>query len=122
MSLPHALSHSPDPNANPGTLGLNLCEPFRRHSLPVILNLCINLVGSRTIRMAAVLLPEWRWMFVRHSCTRRNIASSISGASLPKSSGIFSSILSPLRFSRPCRYIPSADESPISSSMGGCRR
>src|SRR5580692_4325669 len=44
-SLPHALSHSPNPYADPGTVRLNLCESFRRHSLPVILNLCINLVG-----------------------------------------------------------------------------
>ena len=45
MGLPHALSHSPNPDAHPATLGLNLRESFWRHSLPMILNLCINLVG-----------------------------------------------------------------------------
>jgi len=45
MGLPHALSHSPDPDSHSGALGLNFCEPFRRHPLPLILNLGINLVG-----------------------------------------------------------------------------
>jgi hypothetical protein len=45
MSLPHALSHAPEPDAHPGSLGLNLCEAFRRHSLPAVLNLGINFVG-----------------------------------------------------------------------------
>ena len=34
MGLPHAFSHSPDPDAHSGALGLNFCESFRRHSFP----------------------------------------------------------------------------------------
>ena len=43
MRLAHALSHSPNPDADP--LGLNLCQSFLRHSFTVILNLHVNLVG-----------------------------------------------------------------------------
>jgi hypothetical protein len=45
MSPPHPLAHSPDPDAHSGSMGLNLCESFRRHSLSVILNFGINVVG-----------------------------------------------------------------------------
>ena len=46
MRLAHALSHSPNPDADP--LGLNLCQSFLRHSLTVILNLRINPVRFST--------------------------------------------------------------------------
>ena len=45
MRLAHALSHSPNPDPNSNPLGFNLCEPFRRHSLTVILNFCIDPAG-----------------------------------------------------------------------------
>jgi len=43
MRLAHALSHSPNSDAD--SLGLNLYQSFLRNPLTVILNLCINLVG-----------------------------------------------------------------------------
>src|SRR5580700_2263541 len=43
MALPHALSHSPDPD--PDSLGLHLYQSFLRNSLTVILNLHMNLIG-----------------------------------------------------------------------------
>src|SRR5580704_3751873 len=45
MRLAHALSHSPNPDAHPDALRLNLCESFLRHSPTVILNLRVNLFG-----------------------------------------------------------------------------
>ena len=43
MRLAHALSHSPNSDAD--SLGLNLCQSFLRNSLTVILNLRVDLVG-----------------------------------------------------------------------------
>src|SRR5580700_449883 len=120
MALPHALSHSPDPD--PDSLGLHLYQSFLRNSLAVILNLHMNLIGLSRNTDYGHFATEWRWTFVRHSCTRRNMASSTSGASLSRSAGIFSSIRRPLRSARPSTYQRTADDSPFSSSIGGCRR
>src|ERR1700728_199037 len=51
-----------------------------------------------------------------------SMRSSISDGSLPKFSRIFRSIAKLLHSARPCTYQLSADEIPLSSSVGGWRR
>src|SRR6266404_1328619 len=61
-------------------------------------------------------------MLVRHSCTIRKIAISISCGNRPKSDGILKSTLILLRSENPSTYQRNADPRPASSSKGGCSR
>ena len=77
---------------------------------------------GRRRRIFAVRLSECRWMFVRHSCTTRKAAISISRGSRPSSLGKSRSTVILLRCTNPSTYQRSADSKPASSSRGGCRR
>ncbi len=120
MRLSYALSHSPDSDAD--SLGLNLCQSFLRHSLAVILNLCMNLVGLASNTDYCSLASRMA-MNVGQAFLHETKYGEFYFRGQPfQVSGIFSSILSPLRSARPSMYQRSADDSPLSSSIGGCKR
>ena len=79
------LAHSSKPNTH--AVGLNLGQPFPATCPcrdPEPPRICCPLM--RPILIRAVLLPEWRTVLVKHSCTKRKITSSISGENRSKCS------------------------------------
>jgi len=69
---------------------------------------------SRDSRMRAVVLSECRWIFVKHSYTNRNIASSMSLGKRPSFSSISVVIAIGLRSANPCTSSLRADDNPLS--------
>ena len=61
-------------------------------------------------------------MLVKHSCTTRNMAISVSFGNRPSSGAISRCTSIRLRFANPSVYHRNADASPASSSSGGCSK
>jgi hypothetical protein len=90
-----AFSHASESRPRQSKRG-NRRQRLGRNSSSSVSNFYARPPANWHMRISAAGLVEWRWMFVRHSCTTRKTAVSSSAGCRSKSEGICRWTLMPL--------------------------